>query len=206
MSIKFDDLINYLLLNSGQYIGGLEYTLIDKDKLLLLIKVELEVYSRFKPLERSASVALFNNKTFTLEKDGFVPETITRIQLSEYNPFLPFTSRKFGDLPRIYWEYNKPTLLFQGLLMNYSINYTISHYYNEETLEFPTLDFKDIEFLNLCLGKFLISIGKARRSILTQDFPLQIDAEAVVSEGTQIYQDAFEYLRSAASFYLATIY
>lgn len=206
MAIKLNDLIDFLLLNSGQYIGGLEYTMIDQEKLLKLIKFELNVYSRYIPNEKSITTSLYPTKTFTLKRDGFIPEIISRIRYSDFEPVYFYTTRRFGDIPRTYWEYQKPVLLFQGFVGRYTIDYTVNHEYDEENLEFPTLNFGDVEFLNLCLGRFITAVGKGRRTLITQDFPLTTDAEQMSSEGQMIYQDALDNLKNGANFYLSAIY
>lgn len=206
MALKFDDLIDYLLIHSGQYIGGLEYTLIDQDRLLKIIEFELKVYSRYFPLERKANIPIMPVKTFSLERDGFVPEIISRMRYSDFEPLWFYTSRRFGDVPKTYWEYKKPTLMFQGFIGTYNIEYTINHYYDYDKKEFPTIDFDNLEFFNLCLGRFITAVGKGRRSLITQDFPLQTDSEQMVAEGTMIYQDALDTLKGGANFYLAAIY
>lgn len=53
---------------------------------------------------------------------------------------------------------------------------------------------KDEIFIDMVLGKFMQKIGRARRAFTLNNSPVQFDGEQLVSEGTQIYDQAKERL------------
>lgn len=62
---------------------------------------------------------------------------------------------------------------------------------------------KDEILLDLWLGKFMQKIGRARRAFTLNNSPVTFDSEQLVSEGTQIYDQAKERLYEQSSWYEA---
>ena len=62
-------------------------------------------------------------------------------------------------------------------------------------VEFENLEEgKDEIFIDMVLGKFMHKVGRSRRAFTLNNSPVQFDAEQLVQEGTQIYDQAKERL------------
>ena len=201
--LLLDDLIELILVESGQFIAPLEATLLDRDKILILAKKELHKYSKYRPLEGTTSVRLYNNKSFSVENDGIVPDRITKIRRRNVSEYIVSGTRSHGVVSTYYWEYTNPVLYFNLPDDTYEISYITEHSYNSDLEIFPTLNINEGEFINLILGKFLQAVGRSRRAFTLQDLPITTDAEELVSEGKEIYLEATESLRLSNKFWLS---
>jgi hypothetical protein len=205
MSLSLSDLINLCILEAGQYVGELESTLLNETQLALIFKKELAWYSKYFPQVITTSARLYNNKVFSLDNDGFVPDQVLEIKRREVSNYLFGGSRRFGIVASYFWRYDSPRLFFNTAEDLYEITYSVTHKYDEAAKVFPTLNLEDSKFLNLCIAKFMIMLGRSRRSFTTQEFPIMTDGSELVSEGTEMYEKAKESCTSGSDFWLSLI-
>lgn len=205
MALTLDELIEHILLESGQFIGGLEFTLIDKEAVGRMAERELAVYSRYFPGQVTSSARLYNNKVFQLENDGFVPETILEIRRREVSDYIFGGSRRFGQVASYFWRYEKPVLYFNCADDLYEVTYSVRRVFDKTLGEISGLSIENKEFVDLCTAKFMIALGRSRRSVTTQEFPINADGAELVSEGTAMYDTAMDTMRKSSTYWLALL-
>jgi len=200
------DIVDFLMVQSGQYIlQSFDKTLLSYDQLWLrIVKPELINYQKYKPVIKSFNLNL--NSTHHRFDDESAPEWISNVKPLEgtrSSILTIFQSATFSNLTvphQLVWKYDKPNFYCQ-----YNGAYEITGCYkypltitkddeNKITeVDIENLDY-ELSFLNLVLGKFLIALGKSRRSFTINDLPITMDSDSVVSEGTEIYENAKESL------------
>jgi len=111
--------------------------------------------------------------------------------------------------PRTYlWHYERAKDKSSGVLYTTetgNVDITAAYEYHrieqyDETNTLVDVDFINIEpgkdeiLIDMILGEFMQKIGRARRAFTLNNSPVQFDGEQLVSEGTQIYDQAKERL------------
>jgi len=207
--LTYSDILNIVLIETGQWLIGLEATAIEPKQMELLIKRELALYSRYFPRVVNKTGRLYNGYIFTEEKDGEVPQKIISIRTEYTQPYSYNFNRKPVTILASNWSYEKPKLFLRFQSDIYQYTYIIPHkYIHDEDIDkcgIESLNEFDSNFLNLIIGKFLMTVGRSRRAFVLNDIPFNMDADQLYSEGKDLYDSAVETVRSNSSFQLAII-
>lgn len=202
--VTLQDLIDVILLESGQFIADLDATLLDKKKLEIMIARELGLYSRYLPHTRTLEGRLYNGKTFTQEGDGFVPKAVVSIRTDKFN-FIGYSITPIpASVHSYYWRYDKPVLYFRYPDGVYTYTYMVDHVYDKVTARIETINIED-RLINLLVGRFLMTVGKSRRAFTVSEIPIETDASEMISEGKEIYDETLEFIKLNSSFNLAIL-
>lgn len=200
--VTYDDIVQVLLVESGQYVADLTPTLLDKPKIILMIKRELAWYSRYMPHVTTKLVHLYNTKTFSMEIDGYIPDNIVDIRSTkmfvtgQYINAIPMSVHSWN------WRYDKPVLYTKWAEGDYFMKYVSKHVWNDVNDNCESINLED-RVMNLILGRFLMSVGKSRRSFTLSDIPISSDAGEMISEGKELYEKTEEEIRTNSAFQLA---
>lgn len=204
MSVTIDQIVEILLLESGQYISDLDATLLDIPKIELMIKRELGIYSRYMPNKVTTQGHLYDKKVFTVELDGCIPNNIVDIRTDRFN-FVGYTTAPIpGPVHSYYWRYDKPVLYFRYPEGEYLYSYIAPHVYDETNKILPTIEIHS-KFITMLMGRFLMSVGKSRRAFTIDEIPINTDADSMLNEGKDIYDSAIEEVRLNSAFNLAVL-
>lgn len=202
--ITYDELIELILLDTGQFVAGIDPTLLSKPQLLAMFKRELSFYSKYLPNKVTTSAYLYDGKVFNEQDDGVVPKSIVDIRTNNiFMVGLPLGTMP-GPVHSYHWRYEKPVLYMRYPNGNYMFSYIADHLYDPNTDSFPTVDASDY-FLRLCTGKFLLSVGRSRQAFMVRDIPLELNGADMISEGKEIYDNAKEELITNSRFNLAVL-
>lgn len=205
MPLSYTDLTEQLLLETGQFIGGLDATLLIESNLVAMYKRELAFYSKYHPLQGTTSGRLYNNKVFQLENDSVIPDQIIEIYRREVSSYLFGGSRRNGLVSNYFWRYDKPVLRFNLADDIYEYSYIINHKWDDANRVIPTLSLADHKFINLCVGRFMMTVGRSRRAFTIDELPISTDAAELVSEGKEIYDAAVDEVKQSSDYWLALI-
>lgn len=187
MSVTLDEIIQVVLLESGQFIADLPATLLDKQKFKVLVARELGIYSRYMPNKTTTIGVLFDGKVFDQFVDGFVPTSIVDIRYDaagngSIHPYLP----TFGPIHSYHWQYRNPVLKFRYPQGVYEYTYIGPHQIGQNDT-YPTINLHD-KVINLIIGRFLMTVGRSRRAFTVDEIPINTDADTMVSEGKELYE------------------
>jgi len=202
--ITYDEIIETLLLESGQFIGDLDATLLDEKKIVNMINRELGLYGRYMPNKQTRYLNLYNNKVFSLELDGFVPTAIVDIRTDRLNAMGYTIAPMPAAVHSYYWRYDNPILYFRYPEGSYITIFIAPHVFNPITKTIDSLQLHD-RFLTLLLGRFLQTIGRSRSAFTMAELPISTSADAMISEGKEIYDNVLEEIRKNSSFNLAIL-
>ncbi|BCG50082.1 hypothetical protein [Ralstonia phage RP13] len=204
MSLSLDQLIDVILLESGQFIADLDATLLDKTKLGTMVKRELAWYSRYQPFKATVVSSLYDKKVFSLQADGFVPKNIVDIRTDRFN-FIGYTTAPIpGPVHSYYWRYENPILYFRYPEGPYQMSYISDHVYDDVNQNLPTIDIGD-RIVNMMVGRFMMTVGRSRKAFTVDEIPLTTDAEAMYSEGKELYDKTEEEIKQNSRFNLAIL-
>lgn len=208
MSVSLDELIEAVLIESGQFLGELEATLIDPRQFESMARRELKKYQKFRPLVKTASGDLFNAKSFS---DDYGPEdiplAITEIKHT-HSSFhaLFYGGQRYGVVSNYYWRYEKPLLFFNYPRDIYQYSYIANRKYDAEKRIFEDLDIdSDFAFVDIITGRFMMILGRSRRAFSLNDVPIVNDGSDLVSEGKEILESAYESIKESSYWYHAII-
>lgn len=204
MSVTYDEALEIIMLETGQYIASLDVTLLDKPKMVMMIRRELGLYSRYSPNVVTKTANLYNGKVFTEELDGEIPQAIVDIRTDRYNTIGFSITPMPSPVHSYYWRYDKPVLKFRYPDGLYQLVYMAPHKFDESTDILPSIQLHD-RFFSLLVGRFLMSVGKSRRAFSVAEMPIQTDASEMISEGKELYDSALEEIRMNSKFNLAIL-
>lgn len=214
-------------------VGDLSDLCLDKAKFWTLVKTVLITYERHRPYKWHETINVTKSHTFTEQVDDdqlpvedqvvikYIPEWISEVLPvgvgNVYNNQFVIDQALTGvssgsdvrEPMRWVWKYAKPTLY---------IPYTgridilcVGKYVRIE--EFATGGgLKEVEivglsedkmFLDLVTGKFMQAVGRSRRAFTLDDLPVTTDSAELVSEGKEIYDQAYEKLEQRNDWSLA---
>lgn len=200
--VTYDDILNVIMVETGQYISDLTATLLDQPKVELMIQRELGLYSRYKPNKVTTYGTLYNQKTFDLTIDGFVPDSIVDIRTDRFVPAGIAITPIPGPVHSYHWRYDKPVLYFRYPQGEYIYSYIVPHKYVNNAIS--SIEIHD-RFINLVVGRFLMSVGKSRRAFTIDEIPINTDASEMISEGKELYDSTMEEIRINSAFSLAVL-
>lgn len=210
MTMTYEDILDLIFVETGQYISDLDSTLLDKPKVVRMIKKELATYSRYKPKTVIKPLSLYNGKTFDETIDGEVPRFISSIN-TERMQANPAATSLFNNIPRpisnYYWRYHKPVLYFTFPSGLYETTYLVDYKYDDDDdlIEGMEPDVYDNFFTELLIGRFLMSVGRSRKAFTVDELPINTDADAMVSTGESMYEKALNELRINSKFWHAVL-
>lgn len=205
--ITKDQMIEYLLVNSGQYLLGDFVTTsgMEEKYFIALVKSVLVTYSNFIPVEKRKTMKLFNGLKFDGKNGQDIPQFIVEIRNKNQNVVgnILFGTNKNSVISKHHWEFNSDnSLSFRYPQGYYEVHYAVNHKYDEETHSIDTLSEGDPLFLDLFTAQMMLSIGKSRRAFLLNDLPFTIDADSLVSEGESLKDSTMEKLKERSRHYL----
>lgn len=198
--LTYQELTETALLRTGQYILDIEDIEIDKNRLELIIKSELQWFSQYNPVRKQKDFILYDDKEFTVERDGVIPLNITNIRRRRYQAYPLFNASVGRFATSLRWRYVAPYLTFQYPKDIYTVDYYAPHTYKDEGIE--TLDFSS-NFIDLFVARFMIAIGSGRASFVLNDIPITTNATDLLSEGKELLQATQDLIRETSSYHLA---
>lgn len=198
--LTYQELTETALLRTGQYILDIEDIEIDKNRLELIIKSELQWFSQYNPVRKQKDFILYDDKEFTAERDGVIPLNITNIRRRRYQAYPLFNASVGRFATSLRWRYVAPYLTFQYPKDIYTVDYYAPHTYKDEGIE--TLDFSS-NFVDLFVARFMIAIGSGRASFVLNDIPITTNATDLLSEGKELLQATQDLVRETSSYHLA---
>lgn len=198
--LTYQELTETALLRTGQYILDIEDIEIDKNRLELIIKSELQWFSQYNPVRKQKDFILYDDKEFTVERDGVIPLNITSIRRRHYQAYPLFNASVGRFATSLRWRYIAPYLTFQYPKDIYTVDYYAPHTYKDEGIE--TLDFSS-NFVDLFVARFMIAIGSGRASFVLNDIPITTNATDLLSEGKELLQATQDLIRETSSYHLA---
>lgn len=206
MKLTIENIVSHILVESGQFVGGVEATLLDQPSIKLMCDRVLATWGRHFPTERTSGARLYNNKSFSIQNDGFVPHMITEIR-RRYAPALLFGGiRQFGTVSDFYWKYMKPQLYFNLPDDTYEVKFTEIPYFDDNNeLILPDNDPAVDKLLSLMTAQFMISVGRSRRAFTIDEIPIRTDADAMINEGKALQDATLEEIRKTNKWHLAII-
>lgn len=198
-------------IQSGQFIleNIEEATMFRHDLVEMLIIRELAVYSRYRPEVKTEFLELYDGKVFDDNPASFpqrkpilIADIKTRAGLTQY-----FSYNRFGTISSQYWRYDSSTGVFKTFLPknSYEVRYAVPHVYDKEKKSIESLELTDSFFIDLFVGRLMISIGRSRRSFALNDLPFTQDGEQLVAEGQGIYEKAIEDIQTTSDWMLAAM-
>lgn len=202
--ITYQDLVDQILIESGQWLPGLEATMLNKPQIDSMIRRELQVYSRYLPREITRRGKLHNGYTFTKEVDGVIPKNITRINANNfpYSGFFPYSTIPVS-LHNFNWKYENGTLYMRHPEGIYDYSFITDHKYENDQID--SLSANDNLFIDLLVGRFMMSLGRSRRAFVLNDLSFNTDADSMYSEGKELYDTTLEFIKEHSAFHLAII-
>lgn len=204
MAVTYDQLLDVILIESGQFIADLSATMLDQNKVEVMIKRELGLYSRYLPNTVTRENRLYNGKIFDKDVDGFVPDAIVSIRTNKFNNFGYLATPMPAPVHNYYWRYDKPTLYFRYPDGDYNYTYIVSHLYDDTDKLISSIELHD-KFVNLLVGRFLMTVGKSRRAFTLSDVMISTDADQMISEGKELYDNTLAEIQTNSAFNLAIL-
>lgn len=204
MAVTLDNIIDTLLLESGQYISDLSPTLLIKEKVELMIERELGLYSRYLPTKVITRMRLYNGKIFSIPEDGFIPTAISDIRTDRLIPNGYTVAMVPGSVHNYYWRYDKPILYLRYPDQEYIVHYIADHVYDKVNKTISTINIHD-RFITMLVGRFLMTVGRSRRAFTVADIPITSDASEMISEGKELYETTLQEVRTNSAFNLAIV-
>lgn len=202
-----------VMLNSGQYMTEFDDTLMDNKQFVSIVTKQLEVYNRYYPLVKKFVFNLYNNKVFTVEKDGVIPDSICEIRdvraTNYYNMLVNGSTTQYGIISNLNWKYYSPELYFQYVPGQYECKCLIYHKFDPVRKVIDTMEPEFIGthnyFLNLVTGKFMEFLGKSRQAFTISGLPVDTNASDLVSDGKELYQSTMDTIKINSRFDLAVL-
>lgn len=204
MAMTYDEIVDIMLIEAGQFIAGLDATMLNKPQIETIIKRELKIYSRYYPKVVSRRGLLKNGYKFTKEVDGCIPKNITKIEGNVFgnNILFPYSTLP-TQMHQFNWRYENGTLYTRHPEGIYDYSYITDHEYENDQID--SLDANTDPFLNMLTGRFMMVLGRSRRAFVLSELPFSMDSDHLYSEGKELYDDSIEYIKEHSAYWLAII-
>lgn len=218
------EIFNKVLVESGQFLFGVDKIEMKVDPFLLLVKDSISVYDDFEPKDNRFNIIVSNTSyTFNESVPGYywevpkfiielIPVVISGLPWYFQN-WMTWQGKGFGDefnpLSAI-WKYKRPTLYTE-----YAGQFTIWAAYSRAILQvddpdvphattwsFPDITSHDNRFFRHLTGKFMQSLGLERDAFTLNEMPLKTNADKLISKGEKMEEDALEKMQKQ-KWYLA---
>ena len=215
-----------ILLKSGQFVLSKAKVEIDVDSFRILVEDALAIYSKLNPYHTSITKEIIGSRILNFSTHPFktdlpIPDWLSEVtpikfagvSLSAFN-MQQYTARNSELIDPIQapWDYSKPVLTVP-FSSSYKITGVFKHRITivpgdetsatSDSYEVKTITYEDHLFFDLLQGLFLQGIGRSRRAFTLNDLPITMDADAVASEGKEIFEAAKENLAQQSKFYLS---
>lgn len=204
MPVSYQQIVDTILLESGQYIADLDATLLNKPKIELMIQRELGQYSRYQPNRVHQFAELWNGKVFSVEVDGCVPDAIVSVKTDRFNTIGFSITPLPGPVHNYYWRYDKPTLYFRYPDGIYEYSYITSHTYDPVLSQVASLDLSS-RFVTLVVARFMIIVGRSRNAFTIEEVKIATSASDMISEGKELYKETLDAIQQNSSFWLSVL-
>ena len=216
-----------ILLKSGQFVLAKSKVEIDIDSFRILVEDALAVYSKLNPYHQTITKQIISpRQTIFSENNPFSSDLIVPDWISEVTPIKfaglslsAFNMQQYAarsseliDPIQAPWDYSKPVLTV-AFSSSYKITGVFKHRITRvagsddmavsDSFEVKTITYEDNIFFDLLQGLFLQGIGRSRRAFTLNDLPITMDADAIASEGKDIFESAKETLAQQSKFYLS---
>jgi hypothetical protein len=215
------DMFDRVLTESGQFVLDPETLELDLPRFGRLVKSVLGTYNKYCPVTKKFNLSSANQEfyeftdSFAHPKTGevlgvphFISSATPIRSRSNLSPFfqasaasrMPGSAFGVGQLDLVDkdptpFEYRSPRLYlaYPGL---YDVKAQFKHKVSGsgDGLEVKTIDEDSDTFFDLLRARFLEALGRNRRAFTLQPLELTTDADALVAEGQQKWETAFEHL------------
>lgn len=211
--VTLQDIIDTVMLDSGQFIIDFDDTLIDRKILVRIIKQQLQVYNRYFPMVDTGVFNIYNNKTFKEECDGVVPDSIIQIRGNYTNNMYGYLTNgsvaPYNIISTLNWNYTKPILYFNYIQGQYEVKYLVYHKWDDNLKCIKTLDntFPGTQryFVDLVTARFMETLGRSRTAFTISGLPVDNNANDLISRGQELYQNTLNDVRENSYFHLAVM-
>lgn len=227
--MKIQEMFDYILIDSGQFLVPVENLEINRDRFLTLVKATLGIFNTKYPHELKFNMDFPNRKkTFTADTLSIsgqlvgIPDGIADAVPVRIAGIAPYFIREYQSHDSPYMnnkvpypiEYRKPDL-YVPVQGTYDVHAWYDHKIEEivaegetegetKTYEVKTINFGDDEvFFKLLKAKFLKGTAGSRRAFTMQDIPLLTDADTLMTEAKALEEEANKELDDKTKFWLA---
>lgn len=202
------ELVDYFLAMSGQYLipDFLKVNQITDKTLNAIIKSALTTYSELNPNVKTKVLGLYNGKVFDGKDGEDIPDLIISIKSNVGNgiSFNWFGYNHLGDgliSPNHYKLMPDKSLKFALPQDFYTVQYTVPHVYDTEKESIESIS-NDNLFMDLFSALMMIAVGRSRRAFAMNDMPFTVDADSMISEGTELKNEVIEKLKERSKYIL----
>jgi len=188
MTLK--ELREYLFINSNQYFVGEKNLGVDDRVLSGLIKRALMYYGNAKPkkymiygynIQSERTVIKFLQGNYSVGSDNVNLNTKEVVNILGIYLADPVYFNQKIDIP---WKFDiRNKILWIPLYGTFNIEFLI-----KPTLE--DISFDDIEFLDMCLGLYMMYVAKTRKSFTLSELPFANDSDEMYNEGKELLENA----------------
>ena len=200
MPLTRQDIIDYAMLHSGQWLSGFESTFLTNSMVDMIIRREVSVYSKHRPTKKTEGFRLYNGKSFANE--SHTPVQIFEIRgRNTPSALMTGMASSWGLVPSVYWRYDNPVLSFSLTSDVYQVGYFYTPKYVDGVIE--EFDITEERFLDMVTGKFMSTIGRSRRAFKITELPIDFDFDYLIQDGDALYAEAKEAIQEGSDFWLA---
>jgi hypothetical protein len=200
--IKLSEIEDYLINQSGNFyfVKSIEELGITKSGLYSILKPVINNYFDYLPPVKTFNLDIYS---FKYEFEDNPPEWIIDvIPLFYYNnPYEPLN---------FFWEYRN-NVLYVNLPCRADVravfDFEVNEIYDKDN-KLIDVEINDIssntedDFLNYCLGQFMVAIGRSRRAVsLVNNYPVSFDGDSLVQDGKDVINDALSSIKNKAIYY-----
>lgn len=171
------------------------------------VELTLGIYNKHSPYVVNIYKEINDSRTYTFTETNTpqgVPEWLSGVAPIRIFGTYPYLLNNQFMMPNSYleekkqfpWIYRKPTLT---LPISGEFDITAIYHHkiigsSESDYEIVTIDDHDSAFFKILTGKFLKSLGRARRSFRLDGLPIADDGDSLVSEGKDLESEGLEEL------------
>jgi len=196
MALPLGDLVEACLVETGQFVGGLESTLLTNDQFRNMVKRELKILNKYQSRRMTRGFELYDNLVFQEANTLYVPNHIVKI--TRNRPHTIFAPQSvYGNLSRYYWRYDKPVLRFSYTRNIYEVTFTLDYTYDDDNDVIEDLDYNDENFVDLVVSRFMQAVGRGRNAFNIPGLNVVHDGAQLASEGSAKYNETLDKLREA---------
>lgn len=193
--MTYDELKDYLLVNSLQYFIGADDIEVTDDVLKGLVNRALKTYANWRPLVVQQEIQCTDYVT-NFKYDNQNRRILNVINLYYFEPIL---MTEQGAVTWN-WDYFKDNGQFRTAVLG---NYTF------ELMVMPILDDMDEshpEFTEMILGLYMMYVGSSRKSFTFGDQPFENDGAELYADGKELWETTLESLKNEQdNWYLAIL-
>lgn len=216
--MQLTELIQLVLLRSGQIIvDDLSELHLSKEKFLLIVQNELVKYNKYCPYKKRYTIVTTEDKPHVFKEEDGIPRWISEVvPVSGANSSYDIFNRKFfyssygeelHNPTLLLWRYDRPNLSMSSIGDFECIGHLDHPIIKKDEIDetyFPTLSASQDEILiDLITAQFMITLGRSRRAYKLDQIPLITDDSELISDGTALYEQAYQRLLDNSSWVYA---